>query len=293
MKKLLLAVSTALLASTSTAIAADMDRELGLIVSGVVDQWAGVQFIDEDTVTSDAFFANGGEGLLSLPLGTNLSIQSDIKYEYNETALDAPNFADPWGPRYSFQGAAHLSWRDPSQGLLGLFGGAGVADFNPGGRYDISFFGGEAQAYLDNITLYAQGGYVDFDARSGFTSLDDGFFARGVLRWFTTYNSRLQLEGTYADLEHLNGENSDVISGKVRYDFNVNLPIAGSTPLYVAYRGTHRNNCTFNGGDDVTDHTFMIGTSYSFAGDRLTVDRQGATLDTPDLGVMAACSLFD
>ncbi len=166
-------------------------------------------------------------------------------------------------------------------------------DFNPGGRYDVSFFGGEAQFYIDNITLYAQGGYVDFDVRSGFGSLEDGIFARGVFRWFTMTDSRLQLEATYADLDHTFGGSSEVISGKARYDFNIDLPIAGSTPLFVAYRGTHRDNCTFNGGDDVTDHTVMIGTSYSFSGGRLTVDRQGATLDTPDIGHMAACSLLD
>jgi hypothetical protein len=293
MKKRILAAAAALLASTTVAGAADMDydRQLGLIVSGVVDKWAGVQFIDEDGGPSDAFFANGGEGLLSLPLGSNLSIQSDIKYEYNETALDAPNFADPWGPRYSFQGAAHLSWRDPSKGLFGVFGGAGASAFNPGGRYDFSFLGGEAQFYLDNITLYAQGGYVDFDLRSGFGTLEDGIFARGVLRWFTMTDSRLQLEATYADIDNTFGGSSEVISGEARFDFNIDLPIAGSTPLFVAWRGTHRDNCAF--GDDVTDHTVMIGTSYSFSGGRLTVDRQGATLDTPDLGAMGVCSVGD
>ncbi len=50
--------------------------------------------------------------------------------------------------------------------------------------------------------------------------------------------------------------------------------------FYVAYRGTFHDNC--NNGDDVDDHTFMVGTSYSFSGDMLTVDHQGATLDTPN-----------
>ena len=48
-----------------------MDREIGLIVSGVVDKWAGVQFID-DGLNDDTIFASGGEGRLSLPLGSSL-----------------------------------------------------------------------------------------------------------------------------------------------------------------------------------------------------------------------------
>lgn len=115
MKKLILATSIAFTAMTVSAQAADLEveRELGLIVSGVVDQWAGVQIIDDD-LADETVFATGGEGRLSLPLGSNLSIQSDIKYETNERAFEAVTFdARPVGPRYSYQGAVHLSWRDP------------------------------------------------------------------------------------------------------------------------------------------------------------------------------------
>lgn len=295
MKKIALAAVAAIFAFSGSASAADFDRELGLIVSGVVDKWAGVQFIEEQNGPDDTVFANGGEGLLSLPLGENLSIQSDVKYEYNEYALEDANFNDPWGPRYSFQGAVHLSWRNPTTGLFGVFGGVGTSGFNPGGRHDIRFVGGEAQFYLNDITFYGQGGYLDFAERSGFTSLDEGLFARGALRWFLSPDSRLQLEATYADVDYSNNNGStEWISGEVRYDFTfAGAPVVGDVPIYIAYRGTHRDNCTFNGGDDVTDHTIMIGTSYSFSGDRITVDRQGATLDTPDFGNMATCSISD
>ena len=296
MKRIALATLASFVAFAGPASAADLDRELGLIVSGVVDSWAGVQLIDEENGPDDTLFTNGGEGLLSLPLGENLSIQSDVKYEYNENALEAPSFAAASGPRYSFQGAAHLSWRDPATGLFGAFGGVGTSGFNPGGRHDFRFVGGEAQFYLNDITFYGQGGFMNFVERSGFTSLDEGWFARGVLRWFLSPDSRLQLETTYADVDYVNNAGStEWLSGEVRYDFTfASAPVVGDVPLYIAYRGTHRDNCTFNSsGDDVTDHTFMVGTSYSFSGDRITVDRRGATLDTPDFGNMASCSIFD
>ncbi len=95
MKKSVLAGIAAVFAFTGTASAADMDydRQVGLIVSGVVDKWAGVQFID-DGVNDDTVFANGGEGRLSLPLGSSLSAQMDAKYEYNSNALEAPGLND-------------------------------------------------------------------------------------------------------------------------------------------------------------------------------------------------------
>lgn len=283
MKKHILAATAALLASTSMASAADMDyeRQLGLIVSGVVDKWVGVQFID-DGLNDDTVFANGGEGRLSLPLGASLSAQTDVKYEYNSNALEAPFDNDVFGPRYNFQGAFHLSHRDPGSFLLGGLAGAGAASFGAL-RHDYSFFGGEAQIYMNDITFYAQGGYVDYDARTFAVSpLDDGYFVRGVLRWFPTTTSRLQLEGTYMNLDITNAATDvDIFSVGARYDFTLaGMPIIGDTPVYLAYRGTFRDNCSVFG--DVDDHVVMVGTSYSFSGDMLTVDRQGATLDTPN-----------
>ena len=294
MKKLILATSVAFAAMTASAQSADleMERELGLIVSGVVDSWAGVQFIDAGPFGDETVFITGGEGVLSLPLGDNLSIQSDIKYEYNDKAFDTDFFYT--GPRNSYQGAVHLSWRDPMTGLFGAFGGMGTSGLNALGnasRNDYRFVGGEAQFYLDNMTLYGQGGYIDFNNDPVFGGLQDGFFVRGVFRWFTSADSRLQLEGTYLNADYEPGNNdAEAYSFEARYDMTFNgLPVIGDTPVYLAYRGTFRNNCMDAGFVDVDDHTVMIGTSYSFSGDRLTVDRQGATLDTPDFGNLAAC----
>ena len=89
-----------------------------------------------------------------LPLGSSLSAQMDAKYEYNGNALESVFENDVLGPRYSFQGAFHLSHRDPGSFLLGGLGGVGTASFGEA-HYDVLFAGGEAQAYMDNITLYA------------------------------------------------------------------------------------------------------------------------------------------
>ena len=287
MKKSVFAAAAAVFAFTGTASAADMDREIGLIVSGVADKWAGVQYID-DGVGDDIVFANGGEGRLSFPVGNTLSIQNDFKYEYNEYAIESPASNDVDGPRYSYQFAAHVSHRDPSTFLIGAFGGVGGSNIGTpfgAGTQDNLFAGGEFQFYLNNFTLYGQAGYVETNNVG--VGLDDGFFARGVLRYFPTADSRLQLEGTYINMDYVSAFSGDVDAFivKARYDMTVDLPLMGSTPLWVGYRGTFRDNCLDR--RDLDDHTFMIGTSYSFSGDMLTIDRQGATLDTPDF---VACS---
>ena len=292
MKNVVICTTIATLAAVTTpALSADLDyeRQVGLIVSGVVDKWAGVQIIDDlsrPTAQTGTVFINGGEGRLSLPLGANLSIQSDVKYEYNEYALEAPNLV-ALTPRYSFGGATHLSWRDPSYGLFGIFGGAGSADFTGVDTY-YRFLGGEAQFYANDLTFYAQAGWVDFSSPEmefdvGVPAADDGIFARGVVRWFLSPTSRLQLEGSYLSTEYSMVNSSlDTFSVEAGYDFTLaGMPVIGDTPIFLAYRGTFRDLCSV--GEDVDDHTFMIGTSYSFSGDMLTVDRQGATLDTPDI----------
>jgi hypothetical protein len=229
-------------------------------------------------------FANGGEGRLSFPVGETLSIQNDFKYEYNQNAIESPFANDVRGPRYSYQFAAHVSHRDPSTFLVGGFVAIGGVNTGLGfGAFtqDHLLAGGEFQFYLNNFTLYGQGGFVE--TNNTFSGLDDGFFARGVLRYFPTADSRLQVEGTYINMDYVTPGFGDVDAFivKARYDMTLDLPLMGSTPLWVGYRGTFRDNCAF--GADLDDHTFMIGTSYSFSGDMLTVDRQGATLDTPDM----------
>jgi len=291
MKMYVFATSLAFVAMATSAQAADMDRELGLIVSGVVDQWSGVQVVNNAGSGADGtLFASGTAGYLSIPLGDNLSIQNDIKIEYNENAFDD----DPaiLGPRYSYQGAGHLSYRYPSRFLLGVFGGMGTSkhnDFMSPWSRDYRFVGGEAQSYLSDLTLYGQVGYVDTDS-SFEGNPDNAIFGRGVLRWFLAEDTRVQFEGLYMNVDNRAGStipDYDVLSWGARYDTSLAMPLIGNTPLYIAYRGTNKSDC--NDGADQTDHTFMIGTSYSFSGSRIDVDRTGATLDTADFGGHFTC----
>src|SRR5262245_12268639 len=88
----LLGATSLLTVPASGAQAADMVQPtpLALIVSGIAYTWTGYTWIaDVKRVHpgEDAFWSGGGTGRLSLPLGTNLSIQSDGDVEYNKTLM--------------------------------------------------------------------------------------------------------------------------------------------------------------------------------------------------------------
>ena len=93
--------------SGPVASAADLDSAIGLIVAGEVEKAAGVQIFDIPNSGplsggTEAAFWTGTSGKLSLPLGENLSIQTDVDVEYNDQAFSSG--PDEAGLRFGFQG---------------------------------------------------------------------------------------------------------------------------------------------------------------------------------------------
>jgi hypothetical protein len=144
---------------SSGAQAADYEQEIGLIVAGAVENWNGISFIDGGSTGSDTTIVSGHSGRVSLPLGPNLSLQSDIDVEWNSRAF-AGDDNSAAGNIWNFQGGAHLSWRDPSRSLFGIFAAAGEErhnDTDPDINYDFTVIGGEAQFYIDNTNALHSG----------------------------------------------------------------------------------------------------------------------------------------
>ncbi|MEM7636381.1 MAG: hypothetical protein AAF299_17575, partial [Pseudomonadota bacterium] len=209
-----MAVACVAMGGTANAADTDYERAMELVVSGVVESWNGYSFVDytpfngapANALSHDSYFVSGTSGRLSLPLGDSLSIQQDVEVEITGNAYEdetAGNYI------YSYQMGTHISFRDPGMGLIGAFGGwgAGSADgdsasLDNSDHLTFRFIGGEAQAYLENLTLYVQAGYIDAERISG-PNFDDTFrdavFVRGVARWFMSDISRLELEVSYAD----------------------------------------------------------------------------------------------
>jgi len=290
------AMALALAISAHSATAADYEAQVQqLVVSGVVDSWNGYTFIgnqggENADVDPESYFSSGLSGRLALPLGEMLAIQMDGDLEYTDNAFD-----DDGNDAFSFssQLGAHLTYRDPGMGAFGAFAAFGTGHGDDR-RSDFVAVGGEAQLYLDDLTFYAQGGYLDgYNLSNG--SREDAFhdavFVRGVARWFITPDSRLQGQVSYAAGHQDSGDSydMDIIEWGVRYAMILaGLPVIGDTPVYIGYRGARFDNEGDGADDDdgqYTEHTIMVGTSYSFGGNTMReFDRVGATLDLPNFG---------
>ena len=288
-------VAISLAVSAGAAKAADFDAEQaiqGLVVSGELDKWTGYTFLTnangDTNPENDDYLSSGISGRLSLPLGDMLSVQMDGDLEYTSNSFDEDGSDDTF--KHSFQFGVHFSARDPSRGLIGVFGATGLGtgeDSDADHKKFVRAVGGEVQGYFGDKTLYLQGGYIDSDDDEGAEgdALHDAFFVRGVGRWFLTPDSRLQAEVSYVDGDRdSDSEGETIIEWGGRYDWVLpGLPLIGDTPVYVGYRGAHFEN----GADlaEYTEHTVMVGTVYHFGGsNRQEFDRTGATLNLPNFG---------
>jgi hypothetical protein len=278
------------------ALAADLapPPPLAPNVSGYLDSYVGLGFFDGSgdsvDVDSELSLLFGNYGAISIPLGSNLSIQQDVFYEYGTQASSSDESEKEDMFLYSGQIGTHLSLRDVSQGLIGGFGGFGLANGDSSSANYI-FAGGEAMAYLGEWTLYAQGGWFDSESNDFRydLGLNDAWFVRGVARWFLSPDARLQGEFAWASGDYGFFEDSaDVLEWGVRYDWVwSDVPVVGSLvgamPLFVAYRGNYAQG-NFD-DSEVWANTFMVGTSYRFGGNNLQeFDRVGAPLDLPNIG---------
>ena len=287
-----LLVSTALLGLTAApALSADVaPPDDSLLFAALFGISAGVQDASgsEDLEFNTTDLTLAGHGHVSIPLGETFSGQLDLQSEFTDRADDDENFS---------QGAhmlgGHLSWRDPHSGLLGIFGGAGMG-YNDNGEEDgdgIGWMAGiEGQLYLDNITLYAQAGWadivVDGDDDEGF---NDGWFLRGVGRYFFSEDFLVQAEVSY-------GESKDYIDGGDdkgefwNWGALGKMRLSESMPIYgtLEYRGANSWS-TDDGGEEIQEHAVLIGLDFLFQATSLWEnDRRGATLDTPMLPARAA-----
>ena len=287
--------------SASAAHAADFETEraLGLVISGSYESWIGATFIGEfdtdgggDTPEDDVHFMSGGEARLSFPLGDTLSMQQDFKYEINSEQLTTDDSStgvdDFYGDHY--QATTHFSFlRDPSTGVLGVFGGWG-GGYADGDESMIYFVGGEFQYYAGAWMFQGQGGYTngDSDDSGDPEALRDAWFVRGLARWYMDADTRLQIEASYVDgVVDGDEDEAKLYEWGARYNTLVTgLPLVGDTNVFVRYRGSHAENrdVSDNGFEEFNDHTFMVGMHWSFGGTtRQEHDRIGVALDSPDI----------
>jgi hypothetical protein len=131
----------------------------------------GGGFSDYSGASSDELIY--GAASLSMPLGDMFGLQADlaVKDVFGETGVG---------------GTVHLFTRDPGSHLLGVIAGYGDV-----GNVDAYWAGGEAEFYLDQVSIELAGGYMNVDPAVG--SNQDELFAFADVAFYPMDNMRLSL----------------------------------------------------------------------------------------------------
>jgi opacity protein-like surface antigen len=231
-------------------------------------------------------WALGGAGRGNYWFSRDVSLQLDAQAE--GTSYDANSRFDRFST-HDFLIGGHWSWRNPQQYLFGVFAGAGDAGggIAPAQRHAV--FGGEAQWYWNQFTLYLQGGYDTTVSTVGFDNVDsiNAWFIRSTGRYFV--NPNFLLEGTFM---YANG-NVDFISVFPSQGFQTwvwqakaewRFPTAPFS-VYAKYQGseTKYDTLSFDGdtfNSKTRDHRVLLGLKLHLGDKTLQqTDRAGATLD--------------
>ena len=169
-----------------------------------------------DTSKRDIFVAPGGAAF-ALPtpnrsqglFGTKVSLSAPIGQSFG---LQIDGLATSARGAFVGGGGAHLFWRDPNTGLLGIYGSATRNNaFGGINRYKL---GGEAEAYFGRFTISGTAGWEQIQSGSRFVGTVPGFqiFDRGArtsrfydmvdLSFYATDNWKLSVGHRYTAGSH-------------------------------------------------------------------------------------------
>lgn len=264
----------------------------GLLYAGTVEvgaawNWADCENDGDDCsdLDDDSFPEVFGSGRVSLPVSDDVTLQTDIDGWATFTDR-GPGDGDGGGDlgednrQTGFGAGLHATYRDPNIGSGGLFGQIGST--NGGEDENATFFaiGGEAQAYINEFTVYGQVGGFWADDETENDVVTNAIFFRGVGRWFPDDNSRVEAEIGYFDGEQ-NDSSADTVDG-LSWGLRGDRMLSGSpVSFFAAYDGMVIEEEDDN--QEYTEHRLMAGVTFHFnAHDMLTQDRRGVTLDMPD-----------
>jgi hypothetical protein len=160
-----------------------------------IEGYGGMSVIDIDDLSDNKNNANaGGTGSAGCLLWDIFHIQGDVFGDWNDLNKIAPGFNT--GNISNVGGGGHIGIADPDLGAFevnGAYNNIMVDTGNEnGGLWRI---GGEGELYLNPVTLGVHAGYLkatdDFGG-SGVLGDDNGYYARGMIRFYPTENIKLE-----------------------------------------------------------------------------------------------------
>jgi hypothetical protein len=282
------AISSQCFAPSMAQDAADMAApdDYGLVFAALGELSGGFRHADSTDYVNLSGGMFSGAARASIPVMERFSVQLD-----GDVEVYLSEDGQSWEPLGLWLAGGHANWRDPSRGLIGLFGAAGYglqSGFDNSRDYEVGYmFGAEGQIYFGDFTLYAQAGYGDFESDNEPEGFIEGWFLRGVGRWFPNEDSLVEAELSYGQTSQFVDAVDD---GKIwNWGLQGKMRMSEALPLYgtAAYRGGYYDATT--AGDDGSEHMLMVGVNVLFGADSLKAnDRLGATLNLPRLPTRSA-----
>jgi hypothetical protein len=263
------------------------ERNMSLLKGGIASIYVGhIDYESGEVDISDTQTQIiGGRGAISIPFMDNFSIQIDALGEHT---LDRTGDGDQTIADLTFAG--HVSYRDPSMYLVGLFGGGGRS-FDNGddddGEIPFYFIGAEAQAYWNDFTAYAQAGYLDGEDFY-LENVEDAWFGRGVISYYYMQNTKIAGEISFVSGDRRNNTpggpgDLEVFGWGAKIQHMFDTPVLSSPAgISLAYNGYNYKATDESDSPDV--HEFRIGFDFVFGSPSLIDnDRRAAGLDLPPI----------
>ncbi|MEJ0013678.1 MAG: hypothetical protein WDM94_13890 [Bauldia sp.] len=237
-------------------------------ITGTAEVAVGQQFPDRTDLGMLASFAGAGE--------VNISLSERFNLEF-EGRASTVGTTSPYAQAAT---VAHAFWRDPQTFAFGAFGGFASLEMAP--QRGNMFLGGvEGQAYLGNLTLYAQAAAITASQNSPGSWLHfGGYFARGAARYFVTPMTRLQFDAQWTSFSNTDDwTNALILAGTVEHQF-------AATP-FAGFANVRWDHLEHGGNRPLTATAVTFGIrAYFGAGSTLDNDRNGATMDVLPMPIL-------
>ncbi|MBY0401675.1 hypothetical protein K2X89_15385 [Myxococcota bacterium] len=279
----LVIASTAYATEVEGSASADSAVDTSLHLGGA----AGVDFGyvhfegDEVDIPEASNGAVRGRGAVSIPFLDANSVQIDV---IGEQTLNASKDDDKTNGDITFAG--HLSRRDPSSHLFGVFGGGGMSFDDGDDTTDLYFYfvGAESQLYWNDLTFQGQAGFLDSD--DGFReTIEDAGFGRAVASYYYSPNGKISGELDYLRGNRPNGSRGNGNLEIVEWGLKAqHMVVLGGLPapigISLAYDGFDYK--ATNESDNPMVHELRLGFQMLFGSSTLIDnDRRAAGLDLP------------
>jgi hypothetical protein len=154
------------------------------LLAAKVEGYLGAAILDGSGFDNEAEVDAGGTGSLTALFGPAY-FQVDVFGDHTSFDPDARSVGL----------GAHLGISDPELYAVGASFTYQNLEWKPF-KDDFLRGGGEAELFLGPVTLGVHGGYIDVDNANV-----DGFYARGLVRWYVTPDLKLEGAGGVVDID--------------------------------------------------------------------------------------------